>query len=174
MNNILYQTSPLWKRIEKQTDDAITDLVMLFAYKVWRTDRTSNYSQLLTEGKHFHKLNETGMAIEKVINDIKLKDCQIDWYSINANNVGNEPSCNHLSFIVYAHWNIPCTIKEAQMKMFKEIESLLEKPIKNMLKNYNAILLPSAYDHRERIYTWEDRDELLVGDRTLRFTQGHF
>ena len=173
-NDILYQTSPIWKRIEKQTNDAITDFVMLFAYKVWRTDRPNNFSQLLTEGKHFHKLNEAGRDVEKVINDVKLKDCQIDWFSINANDVGGESSCNHLSFIVYAHWDIPCTLDEAQVKMFKEIETILEKPINDVLKKYNAILLPSAFNHRQQIYNWDDRDELLVGERMCRFTPGHF
>lgn len=174
MNNILYQTSPIWKRIETQTNDAITDFVMLFAYKVRRTDRPQDFSQLLTEGKHFFKLNEAGKAVENVIKDVKLKDCQVDWYSINANDVNNEASCDNVSFIVYAHWDIPCTLTEAQKKILEEIEQFLEKPINEVLKNYNAMLLHSAFDHGSQIYTWEDRDELLVGDRRCRFTPGHF
>lgn len=174
MNDILYQTSPIWKRIEKQTSDAITDYVMLFAYAVKRNGRSNDYSQLLTEGKHFFKLNGAGKAVEKIIKDTHLKDCQIDWYSINANKFGHEKSCNNLSLIVYAHWDVPCTIDEAKNKIYVEIESLLVTPIRELLNNYNAILTQSAYDHGKPICSWEDRDELLVGDTTCNFTKGHF
>lgn len=174
MNDILYQTSPIWKRIEKQADDAITDYVLLFAYVVKRNDRPKDYSQLLTEGKHFFKLNEKGKAVEKIIKEAKLKDCQIDWYSINANKIGKEDSCNNLSFIIYAHWATPCTIAEAQKKMYEEIDNFLIKPLREQLQLDHAILTHSAYDHGKVICSWADRDELLVGDRKCNFTEGHF
>ena len=174
MNNILYQTSPVWKRIETQTNDSISDYVMLFAYVVKRTDRTNNYDQLLTEGKNFFKLNEAGKAVEKIIQDTKLNNCQIDWYSINANKLGKEESCNNISLIVYAHWEVPCSKEESESKMHEEISNLLVKPIGELLKNYNAILTHSAYDHGKEISSWEDRDELLVGDRMCKYKKGHF
>ena len=174
MNDILYQTSPIWKRIAKQTNDAVTDYVILFAYVVKRNDRPRDYSQLLTEGIHFFKLNEKGKAVEKIIEETKLKDCQIDWYSINANKIGKEESCNNLSLIVYAHWDTPYSIDEAQKKMYEEVDDCLIKPIGELLKGYHAILTPSAYDHGQVISSWTQRDELLVGDTTYNFKRGHF
>ena len=174
MNDILYQTSPIWKRIAKQTNDSVTDLVLLFAYAVKRKDYPNNYSQILTQGQHFFKPNDAGKDVERIIKETTLKKCQIDWYSINPNQLGKEKSCNNISLIVYSHWDTPCMVDEAKNEMHEEINSLLIEPIRKLLEKHNADITPSSYDHGNVISSWLDRDELLVGERNCNFTKGHF
>ena len=172
MNDILYQTSLIWKRIERQTNDSITEIVMFYAYKVRRADRPDDYSPVLTVGD-WGKLSELGKIVENAIKDAKLTYCQINNYSINNYKVGLERSCNRLSVVIYGHWNEPCSLEEAKRKTRMDVVNNLEKPINKILESKDAYVSSSSYNDGECITKWEELDQLLCGG-VGRFMEGHF
>ncbi len=172
MNDILYPASPIWSRIAKQKDDAITEIVVFYAYKVRRKERKNDYSSILTVGS-FGKLCEFGEVIENVIKEAQLENCKIDVYSINDYKVGLEKSCNRLSLVVYGRWNEPCTIEDAQRRIRTEIISKIEKPINKILEKKDAYLSSSSYNDGDCITNWESLDQLQCGG-VGHFMEGHF
>ena len=172
MNDILYPASPVWKRIEKQEDNAITEIVVLHAYKVRKLSRLNDYNSILTVG-NWGKLSELGELVENAIKEAKFENCKIDLYSINDYKVGLEKSCNRLSLVVYGHWNEPCSIEEAKMRIRTEMINKIEKPINKILEGKEVLISSSSYNDGDCITNWESLEQLQCGGYG-HFMEGHF
>jgi len=166
--------SKLWSEMKVQHDkDVVTDVFMLFPYKVRRIDKRYNTPILTVPGDSIIA-SQLGIQVADLILDTPLQNCSIVQYSINPYQVGHEVANNRVSFAVLAHYDVPDTIVSTRLKVMQEINNLLIDPIHDLLQCNGAEISQSAYNFAEEIVSRRELEELLMFGEGFRFMDGLF
>lgn len=169
------EESPLWgNMIVQRRKDAITDTLILLAYRVCKNNGDYN-TPILTEPNKGRVVSPLGLQIANIIKNADLVNCRVAQYSINANKVRKESANNRLSLAVYAHFNKQLNESEVYTKINGEIETYIVDPIRNLLANNDAqIYKSSGYNADNWISSYAELDELLMFGKGSAFAEGYF